>query len=170
SVAEQNFGVSRLSLSTIATPTLSGKSLPDAVAAALAVDPEKRDAKQKEALANYWRTIAPELAKLRQEIARLDEEKKKLTAALPTSLISMSGPPRTIRIQPRGNWLDDSGEIVQPHTPAFLFAPEAKERLSRLDLANWIVSRDNPLTARVFVNRLWKIAFGQGLVRSMEDF
>jgi len=46
----------------------------------------------------------------------------------------------------------------------------ADRKANRLDLARWIVSRDNPLTARVFVNRLWKIAFGRGIVSSLEDF
>src|SRR5207248_11475205 len=45
-----------------------------------------------------------------------------------------------------------------------------ERRPTRLDLANWLTAKDNPLVARVFVNRLWKLAFGQGLVRSMEDF
>jgi hypothetical protein len=83
----------------------------------------------------------------------------------------MSGPPRTMRILPRGNWLDDSGEIVQPGTPASLPALGVTgRRASRLDLASWLVSKEHPLTARVFVNRLWKIAFGQGLVTSLDDF
>src|SRR5204863_9623442 len=47
---------------------------------------------------------------------------------------------------------------------------ENHQRLSRLDFAHWITSRDHPLTARVFVNRLWKLAFGRGISRSLEDF
>src|SRR5262249_21931114 len=68
------------------------------------------------------------------------------------------------------NWLDASGPIVQPAPPAFLAPPAGDARLTRLDLANWIVDRDNPLVARVFVNRLWKLFFGTGLSRQLDDF
>src|SRR5262249_16637633 len=76
-----------------------------------------------------------------------------------------------MRVLPRGNWLDDSGEIVAPGTPASL-PPMGIEgrRATRLDLANWMVKPENPLVARVFVNRLWKLFYGQGIVRSLEDF
>ena len=71
------------------------------------------------------------------------------------------------RVLPRGNWQDESGPIVAPAVPEFLKAPIAdaagSKRLTRLDLANWLVSPENPLTARVFVNRLWKQFFGMGL-------
>ena len=66
--------------------------------------------------------------------------------------------------------MDESGEVVQPGVPAFL-PPQlpAERRLTRLDLANWLVARENPLTARVFVNRLWKLFFGAGLSRKLDD-
>jgi hypothetical protein len=73
-----------------------------------------------------------------------------------------------MRILPRGNWLDDSGEIVQPALPGFLAS--GAEAGNRLELARWIASPDNPLTARVFVNRLWSLAFGRGISRSLADF
>jgi hypothetical protein len=77
--------------------------------------------------------------------------------------------PRTIRVLPRGNWMDDSGEIVAPAVPDFLPALKVKGRANRLHLAQWLVSADNPLTARVFVNRLWYLFFGSGLSRSLDD-
>ena len=68
-------------------------------------------------------------------------------------------------ILPRGNWMDETGEVVQPALPHYLPRPKTSRagELTRLDLAHWLVSRDNPLTARVFVNRLWKQFFGIGL-------
>jgi hypothetical protein len=68
----------------------------------------------------------------------------------------------------RGNWLA-KGEEVRPGTPAFLPAFD-KYQQNRLGLAQWLTSEENPLTARVTVNRFWEQLFGYGLVESLEDF
>lgn len=79
--------------------------------------------------------------------------------------------PAVTRVLPRGNWQDTSGETVLPAVPHFL--PQPKEaggrRLTRLDLAKWLISARNPLTARTFVNRLWKQFFGMGLCDTVDD-
>ena len=80
--------------------------------------------------------------------------------------------PRQARILARGNWMDTSGALVGPATPAFLtsgVSPSAQPA-SRLELASWITSRNNPLTARVLVNRFWRLFFGTGISVSVEDF
>ena len=79
--------------------------------------------------------------------------------------------PSVTRVLARGNWQDESGEVVQPGVPAFLPQPPdaGARRLNRLDLARWVGAPENPLTARVFVNRLWKQYFGTGLSAVMED-
>ncbi len=85
-------------------------------------------------------------------------------------MVSESVAPRTTRLLPRGNWQDESGEVVEPAVPHFLPQPGAKgRRLTRLDLAEWLTAKDNPLTARVFVNRLWKQFFGTGLSAQVDD-
>jgi hypothetical protein len=145
--------------------------LPPDVAAALQTDSEERTPAAKLVIAVYYPTIAPELADARNRIAKLEEDKKKLTAAIPTTLVTTAVPPRTVRILRRGNWQDDGGDVAEPAVPAFLAKLDTNgRRATRMDLANWIVSKDNPLTARVFVNRLWMLTFGEGLVRSPGDF
>ncbi len=62
------------------------------------------------------------------------------------------------------------GMLSLPATPSFLKSlPIEGRRGTRLDLAQWMVSSDNPLVARVFVNRLWKLAFGRGLTAPLDD-
>ncbi len=88
-------------------------------------------------------------------------------------MVTKSIKPRTMRVLPRGNWQDDSGEIVQPAVPAFLGQLPGDKRATRLDLANWLTDAKTGaggLTARVFVNRLWYLFFGVGLSRTLEDF
>ncbi len=165
-------GKFRLSATCATRPVNAGglDALPPSVRDALAIEPKRRSKEQAEAVAAHYRTIAPALEPTRKAIANLNREREATLAAAPETLVTTSGSPHTVRILPRGNWLDDSGPIVTPAVPASL-GPEIKDRrATRLDLARWLVANDNPLVARVFVNRVWTIAFGQGLVTSVEDF
>jgi hypothetical protein len=85
--------------------------------------------------------------------------------------ISEAREPATTRLLPRGNWQDESGEIVRPAPPHFLPQPPNPDgrRLTRLDLAKWLVAPENPLTSRTFVNRLWKQYFGMGISAVVDD-
>lgn len=119
---------------------------------------------------------------LQQQIksAKDEAEKKRLKDALkkvndtqtwPKTLVTLQAKPRMVRLLPRGNWLDDSGPVQEPSIPSYFGKLEVgEERATRLDLANWIASEKNPLTARVFVNRIWKLFFGKGLSRNLDDF
>ncbi len=131
----------------------------------------------------------PQKAKLRELDEKLaafkdrdDKDKDKAAAkktredyenSLTHCLVTVTTPnPRTVRILPRGDWQNTSGDIVLPATPKFLpgYIESAKDkRLNRHDLAQWLVSKQNPLTARVVMNRLWKLFYGAGLVKSLDD-
>ena len=107
----------------------------------------------------------------RHELVELQKRQKALLQQVSSSLVTMSVEPRPIRVLPRGNWLDETGPIVPPALPGFLPPLALKDRrATRLDLARWLVARDNPMVARVMVNRLWKLVFGQALVTTPDDF
>ena len=95
--------------------------------------------------------------------------------SLPKCLVSTSGKDkRTVRILPRGDWMDESGEVMKPALPQYLVKSQVQSsngssELNRLDLARWIVSRENPLTSRTVMNRLWKQFFGMGLSKVLDD-
>ncbi|MEE2826820.1 MAG: PSD1 and planctomycete cytochrome C domain-containing protein [Planctomycetota bacterium] len=148
------------------------KSLPAEVKSLVGMDQANRTAAQNQTVAEYYFSIAPQLAPLRQQIAELEKQSDEITKAhTRTSLVTVAVPPREMRVLPRGNWMDKSGEVVVPQIPALFGALpiDGDRRLNRLDLANWIVADDNPLTARVFVNRLWKMYFGTGLSKVLDD-
>ena len=88
------------------------------------------------------------------------------------SLVTEARMPLTVRVLPRGNFLDTSGPVVLPATPSFLPGyrqSNETKRLNRLDLANWLTSKENPITARTFTNRLWQIFHGTGLSAALDD-
>ena len=87
------------------------------------------------------------------------------------TMVSESVAPRTIRVLHRGDWMDETGEIVLPAVPHCLPPLAVNDRrATRLDLAGWLTSAEHPLVARVFANRVWALFFGAGLANSLEDF
>jgi len=87
------------------------------------------------------------------------------------TVVTVAWTPQTTRVLPRGNWQSDSGEIVEPLPPHFLPQPKRSgtNAMTRLDFAQWLVSSENPLTARTVVNRFWKQFFGAGLANPVDD-
>ena len=139
----------------------------------LLIAEDKRDEKQKEKLFVHFKNVAPETAVVKQQLDAARKPKEDFEAPIPRCLVSITNAqPRTVRVLPRGNFLIETGDIVQPALPAYLASSDPKadgRKLNRLDLANWLVSRDNPLTARVVMNRLWKQFFGVGLSKVVDD-
>ena len=144
---------------------------PAAIAKILTVDASARSAAQRQSIDAHHRSITPLLADVRGRLREAKLQRAGVEKQLTTSLVSLARKtPRTTRVLARGDWQDESGQVVEPGTPAFLGAgPTRAGRQTRLDLAAWLTSRDNPLTARVFVNRLWKLYFGHGLSRTLDD-
>lgn len=127
-------------------------------------------AEGKSKVSAHFRTITPLLADARKQLAATQKSLEVLKKQIPQTLVTRTTKPRPIQVLARGDWMDDSGEVVEPAVPHFLPQVPATERLSRLQLARWFVDHDNPLVARVFVNRLWKLMFGKGIVKSADDF
>lgn len=150
---------------------VTSAGFPEAVAQALRIDQDKRSEEQRHAVSDYYVAQAEEMVALQKRIADMQRERKAAYESAPQTVVSKSVQPRTIRILPRGNWMDDSGEVVGPAIPKFLGTLETGERRpTRLDLADWMCRDDNPLTARTMVNRLWSLLFGRGICASVDDF
>ena len=118
---------------------------------------------------DVWLATQPEYKKNVAELKRIDNEMKAINYGMSEFLVTERVTPVVTKILPRGNWQDDSGEVVEPAIPAFLGKINKEGRANRLDLANWLVDKNNPLTSRVYANRMWKILFGKGLSEIVED-
>ncbi len=141
--------------------------LPEDIEALLAVPDAQLTPRQRQALREQCLLQLPELATAAAEIQKL-----RRPAPYPTTMVLRERPPENPRLTHRHN----RGEYLQPVevvTPgAFAAVAEFTPDLprNRLGLARWLVSRSNPLTARVTVNRQWQALFGRGLVRTTDDF
>jgi len=150
--------------------TTWASGLSEEVIRALRRPAEDRDEVERTALRDYFIFSNPDLADLYRDVQLLETERGLLDSSIPSVVTTASTEPVMTRILPRGNWMDESAPIVEPAIPRFLGALDTKgERATRLDLANWLVSRDNPLTARTFVNRAWREFFGTGLSKVIDD-
>jgi hypothetical protein len=107
----------------------------------------------------------------RAKITTINQERQQLSRSRGHAMVMRERRPiRKAHIRIRGAY-DSPGEEVQRGTPAFLPPLQAAGKVpSRMDLANWLVSAEHPLTARVTVNRFWQQLFGVGLVKTAEDF
>jgi Protein of unknown function (DUF1553)/Protein of unknown function (DUF1549)/Planctomycete cytochrome C len=116
--------------------------------------------------------VSLEIRRLRDDLARTYKALKKFNdnvVRLPVMRELPEDKQRATKIHIRGNFLDQ-GDPVTPGVPAaFLKFPDDAPR-NRLGIAQWLVSRDNPLTPRVWANRIWARMFGMGIVETEEDF
>ncbi|HBU37010.1 MAG TPA: hypothetical protein DEB70_04305, partial [Planctomycetaceae bacterium] len=118
-------------------------------------------------------TESPVILQARKHLKTLELKRKNLERKL--MITKQLDEPRVVRIKHRGNWMDESGEIVEPSIPGFLGSLQTEGRATREDLAHWLVAPISDggigeLTARVTANRIWSIFFGAGLCRSADDF
>jgi hypothetical protein len=171
-IAALGSGATLPELAKDAKASEADKKMAQLATSALKKEAKTRNAKEKLDLQSYFRTKATAL--FREETAALtaaEKARKDFYEPLPKCLVSESTPQaRTVRILPRGNFLDESGELVKAAFPHYLPQPRVEGRnLTRLDLAEWLVSRENPLTARTVMNRMWKQFFGTGLSKVLDD-
>ena len=143
----------------------------------LFLDPEKRSEVQRTAMMDTFISscgnlfpkdycTSLKLPELRTKLNELNAKTAQVSYA--PVLIENDTPPKTY-IHLKGDWREHGAE-VQPGTPAVLPPLPAGEKPTRLTLARWLVSPDNPLTSRVAVNRIWQELFGRGIVHTSEDF
>lgn len=144
---------------------------PASLDAILSLSPGDRSEAQKAKLKHYFLHKGGP-AQMRQAYRNWRRAEKAFTAfhhTVPTVMVMRDEMPRQTHILMRGVY-DQPGEPVEPGVPASLPALPEDYPANRLGLAKWLVSGENPLTARVVVNRLWRDLFGTGLVKTTEDF
>ncbi len=150
------------------TGTDDDSDLEPAVVQALTRPATERDAAAQALIRDAFARLAPQAEPLRIELANLQERLAVLTQPFTTMVMSVAEKPRPTFILNRGDYSQPTVEVSM-RTPSFLPRDEGPQD-SRLALARWITRPDHPLTARVYVNRLWQMLFGEGIVRTPADF
>ena len=116
----------------------------------------------------YPSPVPETLRLLDDQISRLEKDKPTIPRAMAVS----EAPPKTLKVHLRGNYLTLGDETKRGVPTALAGSPPAfpADKSGRLELARWITGQKNPLTARVFVNRVWRWKFGRGIVASVDNF
>ncbi|MEQ1893200.1 MAG: DUF1553 domain-containing protein, partial [Planctomycetota bacterium] len=127
---------------------------------------------EEETHAHLFLTHDARAAELRSALLDARRARSELRERIPEIMVQRDdGPPRTTYVLRRGRYDDpDRAQPVEPGTPTVLGPLAIEGRADRLDLARWLVAPENPLAARVVVNRAWQLLFGRGLVETVENF
>jgi Protein of unknown function (DUF1549)/Protein of unknown function (DUF1553)/Planctomycete cytochrome C len=165
--AYHTLGKFRLSVTT-SPHALPRLSVPSELLAVIDLPREQRSSEQAAKLAAYYRTLAPALEPLREKIAQLEKTRPAIPT-VPVMLELSAEKRRTTKVMVKGNF-QMTGETVEARVPKNFHPLPREASPDRLGMATWIVDRNNPLTARVTVNRFWSQLFGTGIVETEEDF
>jgi len=158
--------IGRFRISATDSPNPKADPLPASVRAILSIPASRRTNEQRREVFSFYRATDPAFAEANK---RIDELMRDWPYGATTLALAPRAIPRETRLFKRGDW-KRPGDPLSPGTPAALHSFPKDALPNRLGLAKWIVDRNNPLTARVIVNRIWQQYFGQGLVSTPEDF
>ncbi len=162
-----NNNLGRFRLSVCGDASATADTLPKQVRDILAVPYAQRTPAQHATVFSHWRTTVSEWQEANGWIEELWQG---WPHGATTLALEQRDEPRETRLLKRGDWLKP-GKAVTPGVPAFLQPlADPKAPGNRLTLANWLVDRRAPTTARVFVNQVWQAYFGTGIVATPEDF
>ena len=149
--------------------------VPFDVTEGLKAEPDKRTERQQKAILDFFEFTTPALQAALIKAEQTAWDRTRYFWSIPRVITTETTEPAVTRILPRADWMNETTEIVQPAVPAFLGKIEMGKaetgtwRATRLDLANWLVSPQNPLTARAYVNRIWREFFGTGITKALDD-
>lgn len=162
--ADHNLGRFRLSFSATSAPATKDSKF----ISALRTDPAKRKADQKILLLNRYEQTDSAIKKLSEALSQL--QKRPASQEVNVLVMKESATPTPTYLLGRGQYTEpDKSEMLTRGVPVAL-NPNKPQPKDRLELARWLASPDNPLGARVTVNRIWQQHFGRGIVNTPNNF
>lgn len=174
--ADHHIGRFRLLITSAdsATPPPIGQ-MPEAVSEAVAILHANRTSQHVKTIVDYFESIDPQIKSTAKQLAKVESQLRAIGAGKQPVMVmkERTGDPLPAYLLERGQYDAPDKSVELPRAIPSALATEsvaANPPANRLELARWIVSDQNPLTARVIVNRLWRDHFGVGLVKTVEDF